>query len=158
MVHSLNIIHRCLNPLEPFIYICKKAQCMILYIGEELPITTYSYHRCLRSGELSYDQNRLCDWEASATFGFHGKVWVFAQSWATEISKVGSTWSLSIIVHTRLSSPKKLILTLKGSYQHHSQIPHLHSWILNCNELIRQAPQLNIRLQWAHPTTSVAEC
>ena len=85
MGHSLNIIHRCLNPLEPFIYICKEAQCMILYIGEELPITTYSNHRCLWSGALSYDKNRLCDWEASAKFGFHGKVWVFAWRWAIDI-------------------------------------------------------------------------
>ena len=82
MVHSLNIIHRCLNPLEPFIYICKEAQCMILYIGEELPITSYSDCRCLQSWTLSYDKNRICDWEASATFGFCGKVWVFASDGA----------------------------------------------------------------------------
>src|ERR1700735_2213616 len=84
MGHSLNIIHRCLNPLKPFIDISKEAQCMILYIGEKLPITTYSNCRCLQSGSLSYDKNRLCDREASATFGFRGKVWVFAQRWATK--------------------------------------------------------------------------
>jgi hypothetical protein len=78
MGHGLNVIQRCLNPLEPFIYICKEAQCVILYIGEELPITTYSDRRFLQSGALSYSKNRLCDWEASATFGLCGEVWVFA--------------------------------------------------------------------------------
>ena len=91
MVHSLNIIHRCLNPLEPFIYICKEAQCVILYIGEELPITTYFDHRFLRLGALSYGKNGLHNWEASATFGFHGKVWVLAWQWATEGLRVKVT-------------------------------------------------------------------
>jgi hypothetical protein len=78
MGHSLNVIRRCLNPLEPFIYIDKEAQCVILYIGEELPITTYSNCRFLRLGALHYSKNSLCDWEASATFEFCGEVWVFA--------------------------------------------------------------------------------
>ena len=86
---------------------------MILYIGEELPITTYSDCRCLWSGALSYDKNRLCDWEASAKFGFHGKVWVFAWRWATErtahISASERKWDMQC-KQTVISSEQEWIL------------------------------------------------
>ena len=70
MGNGLNVTQRCLNPLEPFIYICKKAQCVILYISEEQPITTCFNHQFSRSGTLNYRKIVLYNRVAFAIFDF----------------------------------------------------------------------------------------
>jgi hypothetical protein len=76
--------------LMPLRHLCTcKTHYILPHMGYyiESPISPWPTHWVSTSGSLNHCENGPYNWEVSATFWFHGKVWAFAWQWGLNCNR-----------------------------------------------------------------------